>query len=256
VIEIPFDPVLSFGPLRVSWHSLFSLIAMIVGAAVTIRLGRRCFSFDQGWALSMGAIVAGLIGARVFHVVDSWPQYAADPPQILAVWNGGSSIVGGIIGGFAGVLVVTRRTGAPLGAVLDSGAIGLGIGMAIGRVGDVISGEHHATACAGLPWCVRYTHPNTLGQSSPVHPAVVYEMIWDLVAVAIVLLLRGRARALRLEGRLFFVFIGIYGAGRLTLSATRADPEIFAGLQAAQLASLAFILVAVVAVLTRRRDIS
>jgi phosphatidylglycerol:prolipoprotein diacylglycerol transferase len=103
---------------------------------------------------------------------------------------------------------------------------------------------------------VRYTNPNTLGQATPVHPAVAYEMIWDLLAVGLLLFLLPRARRLRLEGRLFFVFVGIYGVGRLLLSATRADPEMALGLQAAQLASIAFIAVGAAALLTRRTRIS
>lgn len=251
MIDLPFDPTLALGPLRLSWHALFSLVAMIAGAAIGIRVGRTHFTSDQGWTVAMGGIAGGLLGARIFHVIDSWPQYAADLAQILAVWNGGSSIVGGIAGGAIGAALTARRIGVALGHVLDAGTIGLGAGMAIGRIGDVISGEHHATACAGLPWCVRYTDPNTLGQATPVHPAVVYEMIWDLLAVGVILLLRPRARTLGLEGRLLFVFIGIYGVGRLLLSATRADPVVFVGLQAAQLASLAFIAIGLIALLTR-----
>jgi phosphatidylglycerol:prolipoprotein diacylglycerol transferase len=256
VIDLPFDPTLTLGPIRASWHALFSLVAMIVGAAVGIRLGRPHFSADQGWTIAMGGIAGGLIGARIFHVFDSWPQYAADPIQVLVVWNGGSSIVGGIMGGFAGAVITLRRIGVRPGHVLDVGAVGLGTGMAVGRIGDVISGEHHATACAGLPWCVRYTNANTLGQATPVHPAVVYEMIWDLLAVVALLWLLPRAARLRLEGRLFFVFVGIYGVGRLLLSATRADPEMLFGLQAAQLGAIAFIAIGAAALLTRRPHVS
>lgn len=241
MIEIPFDPDLHVAGLRLSWHALFALAGMVVGSGVAIRLGRGRFTFDQGYAIAVGGIVGGLVGSRVLHVVDGWRAYAADPLAVLAVWNGGASIVGGAIGGVLAGGWMARRVGAPLGAVLDVGAVGLGLGMAIGRIGDIVNGEHHAVACDALAWCVRYTHPNTLGQSHPVHPAVAYEMIWDLVAVVAVLWLRPRARALGLEGRLVFVFLAIYALGRFAISFLRLDPPWLFGLAQAQVVSLALV---------------
>ncbi len=253
MIDLPFDPILTLGGASLSWHSLFALTGMIVGAAVGIRLGRPFFTSDQGFSIALAAIVGGLVGSRVLHVVDSWSLYAADPVQVLAVWNGGASITGGEIGGALAAWWGARRAGAPVGRVLDAGSVGLGIGMAIGRLGDIVSGEHHATACEGLAWCVRYTNARTLGQATPVHPAVAYELVWDLVCVAVVLWLLPRADRLRLDGRLLFVFLGAYGIGRMALGAVRLDPPWLFGLQQSQLTSLLFITLAIVAIATRRR---
>jgi phosphatidylglycerol---prolipoprotein diacylglyceryl transferase len=253
VIDLPFDPILTIAGASLSWHSLFALLGMTLGAAAGIRLGRGHFSFDQGYAIALAGIAGGVIGSRVLHVIDSWSIYASDPVQVLAVWNGGASITGGEIGGALAGWWMARRVRAPVGWVLDAGAVGLGLGMAIGRLGDVVSGEHHATACEGLAWCVRYTNVHTLGQTTPVHPAVAYELVWDLVCVAVVLWLLPRADALRLGGRLIFVFLGTYGLGRAVLGAVRLDPVWLFGLQQSQLTSLLFILAAIVALTTRRR---
>lgn len=253
VIDLPFDPILTIGAAAFSWHSLLALTGMVVGAWIGIRLGRPFFTSDQGYSIALVAIAGGLVGSRLLHVIDSWRFYANDPLQALAVWNGGAAITGGAIGGALAAWWIARRVRAPVGRVLDAGSIGLGVGMAIGRVGDIISGEHHATACSGLAWCVRYTNARTLGQTTPVHPAVAYELLWDLVCAGIVLWLLPRADRLRLDGRLVFVFLGLYGVGRFVLGAVRLDPPWLLGLQQSQLTSLLFVVALVVAIATRPR---
>ena len=252
VFDLPFDPTLALGPLHLTWHALFALLGMAVGVGVGVRLARSFATFDRAYAIGLVGVVGGLAGSRVFHVLDAWPRYAAEPLGALAVWDGGASIIGGAIGGpLAGGLMALRLR-VPLGRTLDAGAVGLGLGMAIGRIGDVVNGEHHATACAGLPWCVRYTHPDTLGQRDFVHPAVAYEMLWDLFAAAVALSLIPRAERLGLRGRVLFVFLGIYGVGRFFISFLRLDAVALFGLGQAQLASLAFVAVAVVVLLAGR----
>ena len=71
---------------------------------------------------------------------------------------------------------MARRLRLPIGFMFDIAVIGIALGEAIGRIGDVINGEHHAVACTGLPWCVRYTHVATLGQTEYVHPVAVYDV--------------------------------------------------------------------------------
>ncbi|MDE3193178.1 MAG: prolipoprotein diacylglyceryl transferase [Chloroflexota bacterium] len=252
-IVIPFDPILTVAGLSFAWHAIFALTAMVVGALIGIRLGRPFFTFDQGQSIALTALVGGLIGSRLIHVIDSWSLYASDPIQALAVWNGGAAITGGAIGGVIAGWWMARRVGAPAGRALDAGSIGLGVGMAIGRIGDVVNGEHHAIACTGLPWCVRYTNANTLGQTTPVHPAVAYELLWDLACAAVVLWLLPRADRLRLSGRLMFVYLGLYGVGRFALGAVRLDPPWLLGLQQSQLTSLVFVAALIVAIATRPR---
>ncbi len=253
MLDLPFDPDLVLGSMRVAWHSVFALLGMLVGGAVGVRLARPYASTDQAYVVALAGILGGLAGGRLFHVVDQWPRYVADPAAALAIWSGGSSIVGGIAGGVVSGLVVMRRVGARVSGTLDAGTVGLALGMAVGRVGDIVNGEHHAVACAGLPWCVRYTSPSTLGQRDYVHPAVAYELLLDLAIAALLLFLLPRADRLGLRGRLVFVFLGLYGAGRLALGAVRLDPVFALGLSQADLVAIGFIAVSVIVLATRRR---
>ena len=122
------------------------------------------------------------------------------------------------------------------------------IGLAIGRIGDVINGEHHGTPTS-LPWGVEYVNADTLGTPGQVvHPEVAYEMILTLVVLGLLLPFHQRLKAKLPDGVLGLIYLGLYGAGRFFLSYMRTDPAVFAGLRQAQLASLLMVAIAVIAV--------
>ncbi len=253
MIDIPFDPNLTIlGPFTLSWHGIFSVIGIVFGVWLPVRLVGGRVSESTANTVATWGVVGGLIGARLFHVIDQWEtRYAQDPLAVIAIWNGGIAIVGAMVGGIAGgflraVLLNRRAVGqrppVPIGYTADAAAPGLGLGMAIGRIGDIINGEHHATSCSDLPWCVRYTHPNTLGQHDYVHPAVAYEMVFDLALVALLLWLRRFQVGRPGEGRLMWLFLGLYGVGRFFISFLRVEEvRTIAGLWQAQLLSLGLI---------------
>jgi phosphatidylglycerol:prolipoprotein diacylglycerol transferase len=147
-----------------------------------------------------------------------------------------------------------RRARIPVGWSLDRAVIGLPVGMAVGRIGDIVNGEHWATACAGLPWCVRYTAPNSPGQRDYVHPAVAYELLCDVAIVALLFALLPWSDRQRRGPQLPFVFLGLYGTARLGLSAFRLDPLFLFGMSQAQLVSIVFVAVAVAALAWLRRS--
>jgi phosphatidylglycerol:prolipoprotein diacylglycerol transferase len=256
VIDLPFDPNLVLGPLTVTWHALFGSLGIVSGAVVGIALVRPRVSFSAAYALALGGVLGGLVGSRVFSVADAWGSiYSHDPLAALQVWNGGASIIGGIVGGLTAGAVVMRMRRLPAGWTFDRAVIALPVGMAVGRIGDIINGEHWATACSGVAWCVRYTAPNSPGQRDSVHPAVAYELLCDLAIVAVLLALLPWSDRQRRHPQLPFVFLGLYGIARLALSAYRLDPTFAFGLSQAQLFSILFIVVAVAALAwLRRRD--
>jgi phosphatidylglycerol:prolipoprotein diacylglycerol transferase len=130
----------------------------------------------------------------------------------------------------------------PIGFGADAAAPGIALGFAIGRIGDIINGEHHATACtAPLGICVEYTNPATLGQSpqfptgdfrssaGPVHLAVGYDLVWNALAVWWTLALRGRGVP---EGLIFWLWLGWYAIGRIGLGFLRVgEPNYAFGLR-------------------------
>lgn len=253
MIQLPFDPNIHLGPLAVSWHGIFTAVGIFFGVALPVRILRRRISEDDAYAIATWGVVGGILGARVLHVLDRLDHYLREPLQIFAIWTGGIAVWGAVIGGVLGGYLVALRRRVPVGWTADAAAAGLGLGLAIGRIGDIINGEHHATECQ-LGICVGYTHPETLGQPGPVHLAVAYEMIYVLLAVALALWLFRRReaspegsevrRALP-PGSIFWIWTLLYGLGRFLISFLRiADPTSFFGLRQDQLVGLAAMLVA------------
>ena len=122
------------------------------------------------------------------------------------------------------------------------------IGLTVGRIGDIINGEHHGTP-TNLPWGVEYVNQNTLGEPGKVvHPEVAYEMVLCLLILGAILPFHQRLKARLPDGVLGLIYFGVYAAGRFFLSYLRTDPSVFLGLRQAQLASALMVGVAVIAI--------
>src|SRR6185436_8458258 len=123
---------------------------------------------------------------------DNWGYYSQNLVSIVLINEGGIAIYGAIVGGVLTGVLYARLTGLSVAAVADGGGIGLILGQAIGRIGDVINGEHHGLRL-DAPWAVIYSHTNTLGEIGlPVHLAVGYELVWDMLVFGLLLLMRRR----------------------------------------------------------------
>ena len=243
-----------FGPFQLAWHGIFTAVGIFFGVWLPARLLRGRVPEDAIYAVATPAVIGGIIGARLFHVVECWtvcgagllPGYAEHPELIPQIWTGGISIMGAVVvGALTGYLVALRRGDIPIGATADAAAPGIGIGMAIGRIGDIINGEHHAVGCAFPGICVGYDHPDTLGQPGPVHLAVGYEMLWDiagiLLAIALVRAYRGRTP----QGRVFWIWLAFQSLGRFLISFLRIDQPGLFGLYQAQLVAVVLIALAI-----------
>ena len=249
-IAIPWDPdLVAFGPIRITWHSLFAIIGMLVGVWVARRLGRRTsIADDQITTLAFWALGGGLIMARLLYVVDNLDQFSGNWIQAFAFANGGITVWGAPLGGAIAVAGAAWWMKLNVPTALDIGAPGLILGMAIGRVGDLINGEHWSLP-TDLFWAVFYTHPNTVGQSTPVHPATTYELLGDLILFAIALFF-ARRHLNRLYA--FWTTLAGYATLRFGLQFLRIDqPEHLFGLQQSQIISV-LVLLFFVAWLTNR----
>jgi phosphatidylglycerol---prolipoprotein diacylglyceryl transferase len=240
MIEIGVDPNVHLGPITLAWHGIFTAVGIFFGVALPVRLIRDRISEDDGYAIATWGVVAGIVGARLVHVIDQLSYYVAHPEQVLFIWSGGIAVWGAAIGGVLGGLVVAVRRRLPIGYGADAAVAGLGLGFAIGRIGDVINGEHHATACTPpLGICVGYTHPDTLGQTGPVHLAVAYDMAWNIAGVSLVLWFRRAMAGRWAEGTVFWLWMVWYAVGRFLLGFLRTgDPSYAFGLREDQVISI------------------
>jgi phosphatidylglycerol---prolipoprotein diacylglyceryl transferase len=246
-IPLPFNPVaVEIGPLVLTWHGIFSAIGILAGLWFAAWLAPLAgLTEDHIWSASWWVIIGGLVGARLLFAAEHLPYFVENPVRVLFVHEGGISVFGAVLGGMAGGAMWARRAGVSAARLLDVVAPGFLLGQAIGRIGDIINGEHLGRHAPGLPWAVIYTHPNTLGEIGvPVHPAVAYELLWDLVAAAVaVWLLR---RHVLSPGGAFAVSLALYGLGRFWVGFYRIDLQVAFGLGLAQLLGLAVLPAALV----------
>ncbi|HEX2172528.1 MAG TPA: prolipoprotein diacylglyceryl transferase, partial [Dehalococcoidia bacterium] len=242
---IDIDPnILQIGPFVLTWHGVFSAIGLAAGIWSAAFLGKRQgLAEDDIYGTALWGVVGAIIGARLFHVIDSLPYYAQNPGQAFLINEGGIAIFGAVVGGPIGGAIYARWRRLPIGKLADLGALGLILGQAIGRIGDIINGEHYAVP-TDLPFGVRYVHPNSLDQRGEVvHLAVGYEMILDLIIFGILL---GLWRRLGGDGRLFWIYLALYSIARFFLSFLRLDTIVAFGLRQAQLVAVASVIVSAV----------
>ncbi len=211
-------------------------------------------------------MVAGVVGARVFHILEHLDSFTADPwPMIFS--RSGLSVFGGLIFGAIAGVVFVRRWRLPALPVLDAIAPALMLGYAIGRIGCQVSGDgdwgiaaNMALKPAWLPtwaWAQTYTN-NIYGEviAAPgVYPTPMYETLMGLACFALLWALRKHPFK---TGWLFSVYLVLAGAERLLIEQIRVNPVFdFAGVHATQSEMIAAVMVlagvAGIAALSRRR---
>lgn len=252
MIKIGIDPnLVEFGGLVIAWHGVFTSVGILAGVWLAARLMRGSGESDD--PVYNGAILAvpiAIVGARILHIAANWNYYAGDVPRMLRITEGGISVWGAVIGGVLGGFIYVMWKNVPLGKFADSAGLGLLLGMAVGRIGDIINGEHLGTPST-LPWSVAYTHPQTLGEIGvPVHLAVGYELLWDVAALGVLLWLLPR---LRVRGVAFWLMLALYSIGRLWTHEFRQDPVVAFGMQEAQVIALVVLIVSISAAIFVQR---
>lgn len=248
-IIIDLNPNLfRIGPFLITWHGVFAVLGILAGARLGLwLLEKNRIDVGSGSDGVAWMVVLGLIGARALYVWENFKIFAGGHLlRVFALTEGGISQWGGLFGAMAGAYVWSRRSHLSYWKIIDAAGAAAMIGLAIGRIGDVINGEHHGSP-TNLPWGVEYVNAATLGQPGQVvHPEVAYEMLLTLALLALLLPFHQRLTAKLPDGVTGLIYLGLYAGGRFFLSFLRTDPSVFIGLRQAQLASALMVLIAVV----------
>lgn len=229
-ITIGWDPKLAdFGPFELTWHGVFTAVGIAAGVYLSAMLARRQgITEDDAYSIALVGVPVGIIGARAMWVAENWDRI--DPwTDMFKINEGGITVYGAIIAGVLGACVYGALRRLPVARGLDVAAFGLLLGMGIGRIGDLINGEHIAKT-TDLPWAVKYTDPDSPGFEFSVtpsgfigrHPAATYEMIGDFLIIGLMGLIfiwlwRNR------PGVTFFAGVVLYSAMRFGVSYLRID---------------------------------
>src|SRR3982074_323265 len=214
-------------------------IGVYVGIQVALREAtRRGINRDQIMNLALLAAVLGIVGGRLYYVVQNNPSfYLHHPVEIIAVWQGGMAFFGAMFGGLVAVAISSWRWHIPFWSLLDVGAIGMTIGQAIGRIGNIINGDIVGYKTNG--WGFEYTNPNTFAAPNvPVQPASLYEL---LISLALFLLLWNLRTRVHPDGMLAMIYIVLYSVSQFFIFFVRDNVVILGGLKQAQVTSLVVI---------------
>lgn len=246
MITMPLDPIIvHIGPLALRWYSLIVLGAIAIGLWVGAREAeRKGFDKQVIYDDALPVIIAGLVGARLFHVIDHWAdEYAANPIRALFVWEGGLAIWGGVIGGLVAIIVIAHRHGYRLFALADALAPGLALGQGVGRVACLITGDAMGRSTTG-PLGIAYTSPNAMVPQLGVYytPTPLFESIVNIGIFVVLWRLRKRALP---EGVLALIYLALYSTGRFVISIWSSYQTVALGLNQAQLISLVALIVAI-----------
>lgn len=164
MITVTIDPILlSIGHFHLRWYSLIVLAAVATGVWLAAKeAGRKGFVAAEIYDVALSVVLAGLVGARIFHVIDHWPDiFAANPVRALYFWEGGLAIWGGVAGGLVAIAIGARRRHWNLLRLLDASAPGLVLAQAIGRVACIITGDSVGKPTSG-PLGLAYTSPDAM----------------------------------------------------------------------------------------------
>ena len=242
----PWGPVfvpperLSIGPFSVYLYSLFLLVGIVAGYYLARpEAKRRGISAERLQVSLLYGVVPGLIGARLYHVIDRWDLYAAEPLQALAIWNGGLAIFGGLAGGAFGLWLFARHQQRNFLTVLDVWAPGVLAAQAIGRLGNWANQEAFGPP-TDAPWGVfidELHRPSVYSFDTHFHPAFLYESA--LAVVGILVLLQIRKRFGSRPGTVLGAYLITYGIIRFVVEFFRFDTAETLGIATAHIIAVA-----------------
>lgn len=240
-LHITLDNVgktISIGNFTIAYYGIIIAIGMVVGVSFILKEAKRLgFDEDQFLDICIITIVVGVIGARAYYVIFSWDLYKGDILKIFNLRQGGLAIYGGILAGLATVLILCKIKKLNPLAVMDPSIFGVVIGQIFGRWGNFFNREAFGQYSDGL---FAMLLPINAVRSSDdlttemlqnivtingvdyvsVHPTFLYESLWNLGLLIIMLATRKNKR---FNGQIFFTYLIGYGAGRFWIEGLRTD---------------------------------
>ncbi|MGC3955594.1 MAG: prolipoprotein diacylglyceryl transferase [Propionicimonas sp.] len=257
LLFIPSPPIngFSLGPLTIRFYALCLITGIIAGWILGLRRWRARGGTQETFeTIMLWAIPVAIVGARIYHVLTHLSDYVGpgrDPWSVLYIWEGGIAIYGAVAGGALAAWLVCRRKGVRFAALADSVAPGLAIGQALGRFGNWFNQELYGWP-TDLPWGLEIAPEHRLPgyeQYATFHPTFLYEMLWNAVVVAVLLWADRRFRLGR--GKVFALYLALYGFGRFFTEGMRTDPSetMFGPLRQNQFAALLICLAGVLLLL-------
>ena len=237
----------SIGPLTIRFYGVIIMLGVLAAAWLASKEAkRRGLDSDLVWDGLIWVIIAGVIGARLWHVLTPTPTdmagglttkyYFTHPLDMLAIWKGGLGVPGAVIGGAIALIIFARKKSLDVLVWLDIAAPPLALAQAIGRWGNFVNQELYGPP-TDLPWGIpidpQYRLPG-YQQYTHFHPLFLYESLWSLMNMGILLWVGRRFKDKLIPGDIFLGYLIIYPVGRFLLEFIRLDSAQIAGINANQ----------------------
>ncbi len=217
-IEFNINPVaFSIAGKNVYWYGVIIGIGVIVGALISIYNAKKeNITPDTILDILIYGVPCAIIFARLYYCIFNLSYYIKNPDEIIAVWNGGIAIYGGIIGAVISTALYCKIKKLQWKQIFDLGILGVITGQAIGRWGNFINTEAYGCNTT-LPWRMDIIES---GRLISVHPTFLYESLWNVLGLFILLYINKHKKN---NGDTFFSYLIWYGIGRALIESLRTD---------------------------------
>jgi prolipoprotein diacylglyceryl transferase len=224
-IPSPDSGVIDLGPVPLHMYGLMIAVGVLVAARVAeVRWVKRGGNAKDFGDIVVWGVIAGIIGARVYHVITDYQLFTDDWLRAFQIWRGGLSIWGAIMGGAIGVLIVARRRKLVFLDIADAAAPGLAFAQSIGRWGNWFNQELFG-APSDLPWAIEIAPRNRPPEhldAATFQPMFLYESLYCLALGLALIWIDSRFRLKR--GQTFALYVAGYTAVRFVFEEMRVDP--------------------------------
>ena len=249
---------LQLGPLVIHWYAIF----IVLGAAIAVwlatkeapkrkNLAGQTLTTDDVIDFVLWAFPLGIVGTRLYYVAFEWGYYSQHPSQIIAMWDGGGAIYGGLITGVAVLFVFSYyRMIRPLD-LLDVTIPGVFLAQAMGRWGNFVNQEAYGKVVAHLDWLPNFIRNQMFIDGHYRMPTFLFESIGTLTGFLLIIIFRHRLKWLK-RGDIFSFYLIWYGLVRFTVEGMRTDSLMLGPARVSQWLSALLILVGLILFISRR----
>lgn len=241
---------LEFMGLSVAWYGIIIVTGILLAVLYIYRRGKRLkLLMDDLIDVAFCTVLPGIVGARLYYVFFDWLKHPNEYKSLLdvvAVWNGGLAIYGGIIFGALGCMLALRWKKIRIPAFFDILAPAVQMAQAIGRWGNFTNAEAFGSE-TNLPWrmkleCVGH-NCSLITNGMEVHPTFLYESLWNLIGFVF---LTSYSKKKKFDGEILLLYLGWYGLGRMFIEGLRTDSLYIGGLKVSQWLAGACLVTAIV----------
>lgn len=258
---LTINPVaFKLGSLNVKWYGVIMALAIIMAVSMAIVEGqKRQIASDDFIDLLLWAVPLGYIGARIYYVAFEWNYYVQHPDQIIAIWNGGIAIYGGLLFGLIVLIVFCYQRRLPAFLMLDIIAPGVMAAQILGRWGNFFNQEAHGGPTT-IEFLQRLHLPAFIIEQMQINgvyyqPTFLYESFFNLLGLILILFLRHRQHLFK-QGEVFMLYLTWYSVVRFFVEGLRTDSLYLVGtIRVSQLLSLILFIVTIGLFIYRRKVI-